>query len=122
MDKSLRRIIREELYRVMQEIGEDPMQLNKEIVKSNEEQVKDLEAELKFRQNDMRVSGLEPEEKKARIAIMNTVKDRLDIAKKELELAKQSEIGIVQMQQNQSQSAEMSQTQNVSQSQVQAQT
>jgi hypothetical protein len=106
----------------MQEIGEDPMQLNKEIVKSNEEQVKDLEAELKFRQNDMRVSGLEPEEKKARIAIMNTVKDRLDIAKKELELAKQSEIGIVQMQQNQSQSAEMSQTQNVSQSQVQAQT
>ncbi len=122
MSNLLRKIIKEEVFRVMQEIGEDPVQLNKEMIKSNEEQIKALEAELKFRQNDMRVSGLEPEEKKSRIAQMEMTKKRLDAARQELEIAKQSGLAITQMQQNQTQPEEQSQIQDTSQSQIQTQT
>ncbi|MEK6829911.1 MAG: hypothetical protein AABY15_07360 [Nanoarchaeota archaeon] len=118
----IRQIIREEVYRVMQEIGEDPLQLSKEMIQSNEQQVKELEAELKFRQNDTKVSGLSPEDKKARIAIMNITQKRLENAKIELEMAKQSQLNAVKMQQTQDQAIEPQQTENPAQSQIMAQT
>ena len=120
MDK-IRQIIREEVYRIMQEIGEDPIQLSQDMVKSNEEQVKELELELKFRENDTRVNGLSPEEKKARIAVANVTKQRLEIAKSELEMTKQAQINAVKMQQ-QSQSSETEpQAENPLQGQIQTQ-
>jgi hypothetical protein len=102
MDK-IRKIIREEVYKVVNEIGEeDPMKLSQSMVDSNEEQVKELERELKYTEADARVGGLPREEKKAREERVKVVKDRLELAKKELEMAKQAEINAVKYQQMQS--------------------
>lgn len=112
MDNSIRKIIREEVYKVMQEIGqEDPVALASSMVTSNEEQVKQLEDELRYRQGDMRVQGLPKEEKKAREERVKTIKQRLDLAKQELEMAKESQISAVRMQQMQTQSPEDSSSQ-----------
>lgn len=103
MDKSLIKIIREEVYKVINEVGEeDPIKIAQDMIKSNEEQVKALEDELKYRENDARVSGLPSDEKDARAARVKVVKDRLERAKQELELAKQSEINAVKQMQMQS--------------------
>jgi hypothetical protein len=103
--EELRKIIREEVYRVMQEMGEeDPVKLSQDMVSSNEEQVKSLEDELKYRQADMRVSNLPKDEKDARVAAMKLTKDRLESAKRELELSKQSQINAVKFNQLQSDS------------------
>jgi len=122
--EKLRKIIREELYKVINEIGfdKDPVKVAQDIVKSNEEQIKNIELELKFRQNDARVSGLPPEEKQARIEAMKVAKERLEAAKAELELSRQAEINAVQMQQQAQASSQESQTQDASQSQIQSQT
>jgi hypothetical protein len=117
MNKSLRQIVREEIRNLMSEAfgAEDPVKLAQNIVKSNEEQLKNLEAELKFRENDARVSGLPPEEKKARIERVNHKKKELELAKQELELAKQAELSAVQMQQQAQSSSDESQAQTQSQ-------
>lgn len=117
--EELRKIIREEISKVIFEIGEeDPVKLAQDMIKSNEEQVKSLEQELKYRQADARVSNLPKDEKDARVATEKLTKDRLDQAKQELELAKQSEINAVKMQQMQTNM----QTQQQGQSQIEPQT
>lgn len=124
--EEVRKIIREELYRMMQEIGqEDPVKLSQNMIRSNEEQIKELENELRYRQADARVQGLPREEKKAREEMAKSVINKLEISKKELEMAKQAQITAVQMQ-TQSQSSEQiqtsDQTQIQGQSQIQPQT
>lgn len=108
MDKTLRQIIREQVYIVMQEAGEeDPVQLAMDMIKSDEEAIKSLELELKFREADSRVSSLPGEERDARRAAAKEVKDKLELAKQSLEMSKQSQINSVMMQQQQaSQEAE----------------
>lgn len=118
---NIRKIIREEIVRVMQEIGEDPIKNAQNMVNSNELQVKELENELRYRQSDARVQGLPREEKKAREERMNLVKDRLDIAKQELEMSKQAQINAVQMQQSQTQLTQTSGEQQSVQEQSQVQ-
>jgi len=104
MNKQLREIIKEEVYKVMMEIGEeDPMQLSQDMIKSDEEYIKDLEIELKYREADSRVSGLPRDERDARVAQAKVVKDRLEMKKKELDMSKQSEINAVKFSQMQSQ-------------------
>jgi hypothetical protein len=104
MDKELKKIIREEVYKVMMEIGEeDPMKLSQDMIASNEEQVKELEDELKYREADARVSSLPRDERDARVAMVKVVKDRLEAAKLELEMSKQSEINAVKFTQMQTQ-------------------
>ena len=97
MDKDIiRKIIREQVYLVMQEMGEeDPMQLSQDMIKSDEEAIKELEIELKWKERDTRVSGLPKDEKDSRAAFAKVVKDRLEMKKKELEMSKQSEINAV---------------------------
>jgi hypothetical protein len=105
MKNRIRKIIREEITRVIQEMGEeDPMKLAQDMIKSNEEQVKSLEDELKYRESDMRVSNLPKDDKDARVATMKLTKDRLESAKEELELSKQTELNAVKLQQMQSSS------------------
>ncbi len=118
MNKELKRIIKEEVYKVMMEMGEvEPIQLSHDMVKSGEEQVKSLEDELRYRESDARASHLPKEEKDARKEVEKLTKDRLEIAKKELEMAKQSEINAVRFSQMQTQvSAEQG-----GQSQIQSQ-
>lgn len=100
--EELRKIIREEVYKVIQEIGEeDPMVLAQDMIKSNEEQVKSLEYELKYREADARVSNLPKDERDARVATAKLTKDRLEQAKKELELSNQSKINAVKFAQMQ---------------------
>lgn len=118
----IRQIIREELYKMVQEVGEDPMRLSQDMVKSNEEQVAQLEKDVKFRLNDTRVQGLSLEEKKARVAMLNLTKDRLEAAKLELEMAKQAQVNAVKMQQAQPTGEESSQIEAPVQSQIQSQT
>jgi hypothetical protein len=118
MDKQLRQIIKEEIYKVMMEIGEeDPMKLSQDMIKSNEEQVKELEGELKYREADARVSNLPRDEKDARTAMVKVVKDRLESAKSELEMSKQAEVNAVKFTQMQTQM----QTQQDGQSQIDSQ-
>ncbi len=117
--EEIRKIIREELYKVIQEVGEeDPMVLAQDMIKSNEEQVKSLEDELKYREADMRVSNLPKDERDARVAAMKLTKDRLENAKQELELSKQSQINAVKFTQMQTDMA----TQQATSSQVSPQT
>jgi len=98
MDK-IRKIIREEFQKVMKEIGEeDPVKVAQDMIKSNEEQVKQLKDELKFREADARVSNLPRDEKDARTSRAKMVKDRLEMAEKELELAQQSLVNATQYQ------------------------
>lgn len=120
MDKRLRQIIKEEVYRVMQEIGqEDPVQLAGEIVKSQEEEVKQLEDELKFRQADARVSNLPKDEKDARIAAAKLTKDRLDAAKAQLEMSKKAQVSALELAQiQQNQALENPEAQSQTQSQI----
>jgi len=100
--EELRKIIREEVYRVIKEVGEeDPMVLAQNMIKSNEEQVKSLEDELKYREADARVSNLPRDEKDARVAAAKLTKDRLENARQELELSKQSQINAVKFTQMQ---------------------
>lgn len=95
----IRQIIREEFYKVMNEIGEeDPVKIAQDMIKSNEEQVKQLKDELKFREADARVTNLPRDEKDARVAMAKQVKDRLEMAEKELELAKNSLVSATQFQ------------------------
>jgi hypothetical protein len=102
MDKTLRQIIREQVYMVMQEMGEeDPVQLAMDMIKSDEEAVKSLELELKYREADSRVSNLPGEERDARRAAAKEVKEKLEMAKKGLEMSKQSQINAVMQQQQQ---------------------
>jgi hypothetical protein len=116
--ENLRKIIREEVYRVISETGEeDPSQLAQSMITSNEEQVKSLEDELKYRQGDMRVSNLPKDERDARTAAMKLTKDRLESAKNELELSKQSQINAVKLNQMQTDS----QTQQSTSSQISSQ-
>jgi len=124
MNKQLRQIIKEEVYRVMMEMGEeDPIKLAQDMVKSNEEQVKSLELELKYKEADIRVSGLPRDMKDARAAEAKVTKDRLEQSKLELELAKQSLINAATMQSTQnSQTSQSSQiSQDSGQSQIQPQ-
>jgi N-methylhydantoinase B/oxoprolinase/acetone carboxylase alpha subunit len=117
--EKIRKIIREELYKLIKEIGEDdPIKLAQEMIKSNEEQVKSLEQELKFREADSRVSNLPKDDRDARIATAKLTKDRLEQAKRELELSKQSEINAVKMQQLQSNSDNQQSTSSQVQTQV----
>ncbi len=100
--ENIRKIIREEVYRVMNEVGEeDPIQNAQNMIKSNEEQVKSLEQELKYRDADTRVANLPRDEQDARKATAKLTKDRLEQARKELELSKQSEINAIKMNQMQ---------------------
>jgi len=116
--EELRKIIREEVYRVISEMGtEDPMQLAQDMINADEETVKELEAELKYRQADARVSNLPKDERDARTAMVKVVKDRLDMAKAGLDMAKQSEINAVKYTQMQTNS----QTQQQGQSQIDSQ-
>jgi len=109
--EEVRKIIREEVYKIMKEIGEeDPMVLAQNMIKSNEEQVKELENELKFRDADTRVSNLPRDERDARIAQAKVIKDRLEKAKAELELSKQSQINAVKFSQMQTDSSIQQQT------------
>lgn len=109
----IRQIIREELNSVFNEVimNQDPVKISQDMVASNEAQLKVIQDELKFRENDARVSGLPPEEKKARIERVKMKKKELELAKQELELAKQSQLSAVQMQQQNADSAEQSQVQ-----------
>lgn len=119
MDKNIKQIIKEEVYKVMMEVGEeDQMKLSQDMIASNEEQIQNLEAELKYRESDTRVSNLPSDEKKARITMVKLLKDRVEAAKMELEMSKQSEINAVKFNQIQSQI----QPQQVSSSQIQPQT
>jgi len=104
MDKQLKQIIKEEIYKVMMEVGEeDPMKLSQDMIKSDEEYIKDLEIELKYREADARVSGLPRDERDARVAQAKVVKDRLEMKRKELEMSKQSEVNAVKFTQMQTQ-------------------
>ena len=86
----------------LQEMGEeDPVQLAQDMIKSDEETIKSLELELKFREADYRVSNLPGEERDARRAAAKEVKDRLEMAKAGLEMAKQQQINSVMQQQQQ---------------------
>lgn len=117
--EELRKIIREEISKVIFEMGEeDPVKLAQDMIKSNEEQVKSLEQELKYREADARVSNLPKDEKDARVATAKLTKDRLEQAKQELELSKQSQINAVKMQQMQTDM----ETQQQGQSQINPQT
>ena len=118
MDKELRKIIKEEVYKVMMEIGEeDPMALSQDMIDGDEVSVKELEDELKYREADSRVSNLPRDERDARVAMAKVVKDRLELAKKSLEMAKQSEVNAVKFTQMQTQM----QTQQDGQSQTDSQ-
>ena len=98
--EELRKIIREEISKVILEMGEeDPIKAAQDMIKSNEEQVKSLEDELKYREADARVSNLPKDMKDARDAQAKLTKDRLERAKSELELAKQMQITAVKSQQ-----------------------
>jgi hypothetical protein len=104
MNKQLKQIIKEEVYKVMMEIGEeDPMQLSQNMIKSDEDYIKELEIELKYRENDARVSGLPRDMRDARVAQAKVIKDRLEMKKKELEMSKQSEVNAVKFTQMQTQ-------------------
>ena len=117
--EELRKIIREEVGKVIFEIGEeDPIKLAQDMIKSNEEQVKSFEDELKYREADSRVPNLPRDERDARVAAAKLAKDRLEQAKKKLEFSKQSEINAVKMQQMQTDM----QTQQQGQSQINPQT
>ena len=124
MDK-LRQIIREEISRVMKEIGEDPIKLSQNMVSSNEDQVRSLKDELRYREGDARVSGLPREEKKARIEMVKLTQDRLEQAENELELSKQAELNAVEFTQMQTsvstQQGEQGQSHDSGQSQIQPQ-
>lgn len=119
MNKQLRQIIREEIYMVMNEFMQDnPVELAQDMVSSAQAQVDYLEDELKWKDRDSKVSGLPKDTKDARIAAAKVTKDRLEQAKKDLEMAKQSEVSAVQFNQMQ-----MAQTQqDTGQSQIQPQT
>jgi len=109
--EAIRKIIREEITRVMQEIGEeDPMVLAQNMIKSGEERVKSLEDELKYRDADARVSNLPRDMKDARVAQAKLTKDRLEKAKMDLELSKQSQINAVKFSQMQTDSSIQQQT------------
>jgi len=117
--EELRKIIREEVSKVIFEIGEeDPIKLAQDMIKSKEEQIKSLEQELKYRESDSRVPNLPRDEKDSRVATAKLTKDRLEKSKNELELAKQSQINAVKMQQMQTDM----QTQQQGQSQINPQT
>lgn len=117
--EEIRKIIREELYKVIKEVGEeDPVVLAQNMIKSNEEQVKELESELKFREADARVSNLPKDDKDARVATAKLTKDRLEKAKRELELARQSQVNAVKFKQIQTDTI----TQQATSSQISPQT
>jgi len=125
MNKQLRQIIKEEIYKVMMEIGEeDPMVLSKSMADQAQETLDTLEDDLKYREADMRVSNLPKQEKEARIDIAKITKQKVEMAKKNLEMAKQSELNAFkfsQMQQSNVDSQMTSQTQVQGQSQIQPQ-
>jgi len=129
MNEKIRQIIREEVFMIMKEFGkDDPVANAQAMVKSNEEQVKSLKDELKWKDNDSRVSGLPIKEKEARVFAAKAAKDKLKSAENELALAKQAEINAVIQQQAQStqaqdtsQTTQVNQSQNQGQSQVQSQ-
>lgn len=122
MDKRLRQIIKEEVYRVMQEIGEDPVKMAGDMLASSEEQLKQLQDELKFREADTRVTNIPKQEKVARLARAKELKDRIEIAKQEVEMAKQAQVNAIQfaqLQQNQNaENPEAQQTQDQAQTQI----
>ena len=126
MNKEFRKIIREEVYKIMQEMGqEDPVALSQDMVRQSSEQIKALNDELHFRENDARVSGLPKEDKEARLEAVKNIKKKIELANINLDMAKQSELNAVKSQQMQAQNASTqqssSQTQNTAQSQVQSQ-
>jgi len=109
--EEVRKIIREEVYKIMKEIGEeDPVVLAQNMIKSNEEQVKSLEDELKYREADARVSNLPRDEKDSRVAQAKLTKDRLEKAKMDLEFSKQSQVNAVKFSQMQTDSSTQQQT------------
>lgn len=122
MNEQIRQIIREEVFMIMREFGEeDPVANAQAMVKSNEEQVKSLKSELKWKDNDSRVSGLPRDERDARVAAAKVAKDKLEAAENELRLSKQAEVNAVLMQQSQTQTQDTSQITQMTQGQTQIQ-
>jgi hypothetical protein len=126
---NIRKIIREEIYNIMNEQDPatsaippadnsgDSIKMSMDMVKSIQDQISALELELKFRQNDAKVVGLPKEEKKARLAYVESTKKKLDQAKTNLQQAKQSEMNAVRLSQatNNSDQNSVIQTQTTSQ-------
>lgn len=125
MNKQLRKIIKEEIYKVMMEIGEeDPMVLSKSMADQAQETLNTLEDELKYREADMRVNNMPKQEKEARQEIGKITKQKVEMARKNLEMAKKSEMNAFkfsQMQQSNVDNQMNSQTQVQGQSQIQSQ-
>jgi len=83
MNKQLRQVIKEEVYRVMMEMGEDdPVQLGKSMVDQAQETLDTLEDELKYREADIRVSNLPKQEKEARQEIAKLTKQKVERLKR----------------------------------------
>jgi len=116
---NIRKIIREEIYRVMSEfVQDDPIKLAQDMVKSNEERVKSIEAELKYKEADVRTSGLPRDTRDARDAEAKLTKDRLEQANLALELSKQALTNAAQFSQIENPQIQ----QDLGQSQIQQQT
>lgn len=87
---------------VIEEMGQDdPIQNAQSMVSSNEEQLSNLEKELKYRESDARVSGMPGSESNARKDRVELTKDKVDNTRKELELAKQAELNALSLKQMQ---------------------
>lgn len=119
MNEQLRRIIKEEVYKVMTELWkEDPIDLSKDMISADEKAIEELEDELKYREADARVANLPKDERDARTSMVKAVKDKLDAAKKSLDMANQSEDNAVKFSEMQTQQDEKSQTSSQTSSQI----